>query len=188
MRRRMFLCGALATLAAPAAMAEEGAPAPVVIEDFSGHPETRWKFYTDAVMGGVSTGELMMLRGPGAPRAHMTGHISTENHGGFIQMRLALPKRPPPGARGLWLEVRGNGETYFAHLHTRAMFLPWQYYQAGFTAPKSWRRIELPFSAFHPSGRMLRATPRPEDLISLAVVAFGHDYEADVEVRAIGFY
>ena len=38
------------------------------------------------------------------------------------------------------------------------------------------------------SGALLRATPRPDRLRSIAIVAFGRDHEAEVDVREIGYY
>ena len=35
---------------------------------------------------------------------------------------------------------------------------------------------------------MLRETPKATSLKSVAVVAFGKDYDADIQVREIGFY
>jgi hypothetical protein len=35
---------------------------------------------------------------------------------------------------------------------------------------------------------VLRNTPLPEKIKSLAIVAFGRDHEADVEVAEIGYY
>ncbi|MFD2173510.1 CIA30 family protein [Rhodobacter lacus] len=183
MHRRVFLTAMAAALGIGQAHGAES-----VIDDFSGQPETRWKFYTDAVMGGVSTGALEMIRGSRGGRARMTGEVSTAHQGGFLQMRRALGAAPDAATQGVWLEVRGNGAEYFVHLHTRQMVFPWQYYQARFESEGRWRRLRLPFAAFHPSGRMLRATPRPQDLISVALVAYGRDYSADVELRAIGFY
>jgi len=159
-----------------------------LIEDFTMHPEHRWRFFTDAVMGGVSTGRLEMMQGDGPPYARMTGHVSTANRGGFIQMRLELAAPPPPGTEGVRLVVRGNGQRYFAHLRTKGTLLPWQYYQAPFDVTETWAEVRLPFAAFHPSGKMLRAVPQAEGLTSVAVVAYGRDHEAKIELRELGFY
>jgi hypothetical protein len=35
---------------------------------------------------------------------------------------------------------------------------------------------------------MLRATPNPQSLESVGIVAFGRDHEAKIEVREVGFY
>ncbi|PTV94550.1 complex I intermediate-associated protein 30 (CIA30) [Rhodobacter aestuarii] len=171
-----------------AASANPPTPAPQMIEDFTMQPETRWRFFTDGVMGGISTGELLMITGDGPPHARMTGHVSTANRGGFIQMRHDLNAPPPAGTQGLRLIVRGNNQRYFAHLRTKGTLLPWQYYQAPFEVTESWQEVQLPFSAFKPSGRMLRAVPDPHALTSVAVVAYGRDHEAEVEVREVGFY
>ena len=53
-------------------------------------PEAGWRFFTDNVMGGISTGQLAFAREDGQTYARMTGRVSTANRGGFIQMRLDL--------------------------------------------------------------------------------------------------
>lgn len=157
-------------------------------ETFEQQPETRWRFFTDGVMGGVSSGQVRFVREGGQAHAHMTGTVSTENNGGFIQMRMDLPEGASDGATGVRLTVRGNDQRYFVHLRTRGTVLPWQYYQAGFEVTGDWMGIRLPFEAFKPSGRLLRSVPRGGDLTALAVVAFGRDHDAEIDLREIGFY
>ena len=89
-----------------------------MIEDFTMQPETRWRFFTDQVMGGVSTGGVVFAQEDGQSFARMTGQVSTANRGGFIQMRLDLSSPPPEGTTGVRLVVRGNGQRYFVHLRT----------------------------------------------------------------------
>lgn len=161
---------------------------PLMIEDFQMQAETRWRFFTDGVMGGVSTGKVEIVTGDGPPFARMTGHVSTANRGGFIQMRHELAAPPPEGTTGLRLIVRGNGQRYFAHLRTGATILPWQYYQAPFEVTGAWAEVRLPYAAFQPSGRMLPKLPDPRRLKSVAIVAYGRDHEAEIEVREVGFY
>jgi hypothetical protein len=124
---------------------------PTRIEDFTLQPETRWQFFTDGVMGGVSTGQVTFLREGSVPFARMTGNVSTANRGGFIQMRLDL-HAPPTGTTGVRLVARGNDKRYFVHLRTSGMILPSQYYQARFDATRRWSEMRLPFDAFRPSG------------------------------------
>lgn len=159
-----------------------------LIEDFRMQPETRWRFFTDQVMGGVSTGRVEFRQEDGRPHARMTGRVSTENRGGFIQMRLDLASPPPEGTTGLRLVVRGNGQRYFAHLRTTGTILPWQYYQAGFDVTGTWAEVRIPLDAFKPSGSLLRRVPSAPALTSVAVVAFGRDHDAEIEVREVGFY
>jgi hypothetical protein len=179
--RRALIALALAALPLPA-LAD-----PMRIEDFTLQPETRWQFFTDGVMGGVSTGQVAFLRQGDVAFARMTGVVSTANRGGFIQMRLDLPA-PPTGMTGVRLVARGNDQRYFVHLRTSGTVLPWQYYQAGFDVTPRWAEQRLPFDSFRPSGALLRATPRADRLTSIAIVAYGRDHAAEVDVREIGFY
>lgn len=173
-------------------LAAAGAPplsaAEVTIEDFAMQPETRWRIFTDGVMGGVSTGQVVFQRDGERPHARMTGRVSTANRGGFIQMRLDSPSPPPEGSTGVRLVVRGNDQRYFVHLRTTGTVLPWQYYQAGFEVTRSWTEVRLPFDAFVASGSLLRNKVRPSSLTSLAVVAYGRDHEAEIDVREVAFY
>lgn len=159
-----------------------------MIDDFKSDPQAKWRFFADTVMGGVSSGQVEFETEDGIAFARMTGEVSTANNGGFIQIRHDLASAPPGDIKGIRLKVRGNGKPYFVHLRTSGTILPWQYYQAGFDATSQWREIRLPLAAFKASGRMLRETPRATSLKSVAVVAFGMDYDADVQISEIGFY
>ena len=158
------------------------------IEDFTMQPQTRWRFFTDQVMGGVSTGGIAFALEDGASFARMTGRVSTANRGGFIQMRLDLPAPPPAGTTGVRLIVRGNSQRYFVHLRTDGTMLPWQYYQAGFEVMESWSEVLLPLDAFKASGGLLRSVPDPSSLTSLGIVAYGRNHDAQIDVREVGFY
>lgn len=165
------------------ALAEEA-----MAERFEPGAETRWRFFTDQVMGGVSTGQVAFLSESGARFARMTGNVSTENNGGFIQMRLDLPDGAVAGAEGVRLVVRGNSQRYFVHLRTSGTRLPWQYYQAGFDVGPDWAEVRLPFGAFRPSGAMLARIPRADRLTAIGVVAYGRDHAARIDVAEVGFY
>ena len=151
-------------------------------------PETRWRFFTDQVMGGVSTGSVTFERDGDIAFARMTGRVSTANRGGFIQMRLDLSSPPPNGTTGVRLIVRGNAQRYFVHLRTGGTLLPWQYYQAGFDVTENWSEVRLPLEAFIASGALLRTVPKAGSLTSIAVVAYGRDHDARIDVREMDFY
>jgi Complex I intermediate-associated protein 30 (CIA30) len=170
------------------AIADGAVTGQTIIEDFTMQPETRWRFFTDQVMGGMSTGGVAFAQENGTSFARMTGRVSTANRGGFIQMRLDLTSPPPEGTTGVRLIVRGNGQRYFLHLRTGGTFLPWQYYQAGFDVTESWNEVRLPLDAFKASGALLRGVPDPASLTSVAVVAYGRDHDAQIDVREVGFY
>jgi hypothetical protein len=184
--RRVIWLTVVAMLALGAA--GQGVAEDVLIEDFKVQPETRWRFFSDTVMGGVSSGKVSFVTEGGLTHAHMTGSVSTANNGGFIQIRLDLPTPPPAGTTGVRLVVRGNDQRYFVHLRTDGTVLPWQYYQAGFDVTRDWAEVRLPFTAFEASGALLRDVPRAERLTSIGVVAYGRDHEAEIDVREVGFY
>ncbi len=165
------------------AMAENG-----MIAEFSGSGGSEWRFFTDQVMGGVSEGQARIEEIGGERALRLTGTVSTENRGGFIQARLELDERLAPGAQGIALRVRGDGQRYFVHLRTTGTVLPWQYYQAPFETDGEWREVRLPWSAFEASGRMLRDVPKAEAVRSVALVAYGRDHVADVAVARVEAY
>jgi hypothetical protein len=166
-----------------AAIAED-----IMIDDFKSQPETRWRFIADTVMGGVSTGNVSFLQENEDTHARMTGNVSTQNNGGFIQFRMKLPSPLPKSAVGLRLVVRGNDQQYFVHLRTSGTLLPWQYYGAGFEVNLKWAEVRVPFEAFKASGSLLRTVPRPESLKSVGIVAFGRDHKAEIDVREVSYY
>lgn len=151
-------------------------------------PETRWRFFTDQVMGGVSSGHITFASDVDDPYVRMTGIVSTANRGGFIQMRKDLTEPPPVSAAGIKLMVRGNDQRYFVHLRTSGTLLPWQYYQSGFDVTQDWSEVRLPMTGFVASGVLLRKAPKPNAIRSVAVVAFGRDHEALIDVKDVEFY
>ena len=158
----------------------------------TGDQAAYWRFVTDGVMGGVSTGRLDFAAQDGVDFARLTGDVSTANNGGFIQFRAGLNLSGMPdggaGLTGIRVTSRGNGETYFVHLRTRDNRRPWHYYATPFTAGDDWQQATLPFDSFRHSAGMTPPTPRPQDIISIGIVAYGRNHRADVSVSDIGFY
>ncbi|MDV7144265.1 CIA30 family protein [Tropicimonas sp. TH_r6] len=146
-----------------------------------------WSYVADTVMGGVSKGQSDLGSENGRDFIRLTGEVSTENRGGFIQVRTMIESLGQED-QGLVLKVRGNGERYFIHLRTRATRFPWQYYQAVFETEPVWREVSLPWSAFKPSGKLLPKRVSPETVRSIGLVAFGRDHSADVSLAEIGVY
>ena len=171
---------ALALLAAPGRSQ--------MLEDFTGPTADTWRYVSDQVMGGVSQGRAGVETQGGESFMRLTGTVSTENRGGFIQVKRDLPGGLPEGTRGFVLQARGDGQDYFLHLRTTGTLLPWQYYQAPFTPGTDWTEIRVPLSAFAPSGPLLRDTPRAASVRSIGLVAFGRDHEADVALSRIELY
>ena len=90
-----------------------------MIVDNLENPDAReWAYFTDTVMGGVSTGQLQYLDKDGEKFYRMTGIVSTENNGGFIQFATRI-KDITDDYDGIKIRVRGNNENYQIHLRTR---------------------------------------------------------------------
>jgi peptide methionine sulfoxide reductase msrA/msrB len=120
----------------------------------------------------------------------VTGNVSLANNGGFIQARTDLrPRGRSFDARrytGVKLLTKGNGQSYAVHLRTSQTRLPWQYYQATFSTNGQWQEIKLPFTLFKPYS--LASPLNTRTLKSIAVVATGREFEADIFVDEIAFY
>ncbi|MBT5822185.1 MAG: hypothetical protein HOH68_07625, partial [Rhodobacteraceae bacterium] len=97
---RVWICTMM--LCASAALAE---PA-TMIERFDAGAGERWRYIGDNVMGGVSSGQAQI----GAEGLHLTGQVSTDNNGGFIQVRREFEDGLNADVSALVLRVRGNGE------------------------------------------------------------------------------
>lgn len=151
---------------------------------------TSWRLVTDQVMGGVSHGHMQSTRMDGRPCLRLTGAVSLENNGGFVQASLDLSPDgkalDASGYAGIELDVFGNGETYNVHLRTADTWIVWQSYRASFAAPSRWQTVQLPFSAFVPY-----RTRAPLDLTALkriGLVAIGRDMQADLCVGRLSLY
>ena len=160
----------------------------MLVDDFQSGPEKRWRFFADTVMGGVSSGNVEFATKDGVSFARLTGDVSTANNGGFIQIRHELETAPSKDFQGVRLVVRGNTQRYFVHLRTSWTVLPWQYYQAQYDVSSDWQEVRIPLSSFQRSGKLLKKVPTATSIKSVAIVAFGRDHAADVQVREIGFY
>jgi len=64
------------------------ANASMIIDNLENSKNRNWVYFTDTVMGGVSQGKLAFMNENGENFYRMTGNVSTENNGGFIQLQL----------------------------------------------------------------------------------------------------
>lgn len=160
----------------------------MLIDDFQSNSDQRWRFFADTVMGGVSSGNVEFETKDGVSFARLTGDVRTANNGGFIQIRHEVESVHSKDIQGVRLVVRGNTQRYFVHLRTSWTVLPWQYYQAQYDVSSNWQEVRIPLSSFERSGKLLKKVPAATSIKSVAIVAFGRDHAADVEVREIGFY
>jgi hypothetical protein len=166
---------------------------PGLIDDFTmegvSRIGTRWRLVTDQVMGGVSKAKMQWRRVDNRSALCLTGDVSLENNGGFVQVNLDLARGGALDAdafKGVRLLVRGNGARYNVHLKTPATVLPWQSYRAAFDAGPDWREVRLPFTDFAP--HRLEAKLDTRRLRRLGLVAIGRAMHADICIAELGFY
>ncbi len=149
-----------------------------------------WRGFSDRVMGGVSRETVSREVIDSEPCVRLTGDVRLDNNGGFIQMAMDLA--PESGTldasrfQGVELRVRGNGETYGAHLRTTDAVRPWESYRASFVASPRWGDVRIPFADFQPHRLSI-----PLDvtvLRRLGVVAIGRAFRADLCVAEAALY
>ena len=87
-----------------------------LFDDFLNNPSGRWEFITDQVMGGISTGRVDFISEGVDSYARMTGNISLENNGGFIQIWREVENYFEEPSEGIELNIRGNNQQYFVHI------------------------------------------------------------------------
>ena len=159
----------------------------LIIEDFENN-RANWNAVSDQVMGGLSELRFSELTDNSINFYRLEGNVSTKNNGGFIQFRSRVDA-PNSDFAGVRIKTRGNGETYEIHLRTPATFLPWQYYKATFTANDTWETIDIPLASFKKVGPAYVPSKVKSSKINwIAIVAYGKDFYAEVDLAKIELY
>ena len=152
--------------------------------------ERQWRLITDTVMGGVSRGMLTPETIAGREAMQMSGNVSTENNGGFIQIALDIARDgqafDADGFTGIEFDIFGNGEAYAVNLRTTELTRPQQSYRRAIIAPRNWITLQLPFSEFTPHRTELSLDPAK--LRRIGLIAFGREFHADLAVARLGIY
>ena len=160
-----------------------------ILTDFAKAETDGWQLSTDRVMGGVSNGQAQLIRSEEGIFAQLSGTVSTENNGGFIQIRKRFVPGTASGFDGVFVRARGNSETYAIHLRNNQSTRPWLNYRQSFNVTDKWQDILIPFETFKPSRAFIMPIQFDTDSIySLGIVAFGGDFYADLQVQSVGFY
>jgi len=156
-------------------------------ETFDPQKSRNWSFFTDGVMGGVSSGKAFFGKSGSDNFVRLEGNVSTANNGGFIQIRHSLSKYLDNDIKGISLKVRGNGEKYYVFIRTTSTLLPWQFYNASFKTSKNWKIVKISLQEFQPSSSFLRKTIKSSSIKSIGIVAYGRDHEAKIDISEIYF-
>ena len=140
-----------------------------------------WKFFSDQVMGGVSEGNTSIEKDQGNFFLRLEGTVSTKNNGGFIQVRREYNLKRND-FKGIRFRARGKENDYYVHIRTKYLFLPWQYYAGKFRVTDSWSDITINFSDFSKSNFYQPENFSSSDIKSVAFVAFGEDFQAQLDI------
>ena len=149
----------------------------------------KWSFFTDGVMGGLSSGSVKLDNIKNILCYRMTGNVTTENNGGFIQIRtLTKPKINIRDHEGVFINVYGNNKNYSIHIRTGRTLAPWQYYSFSFFAPNKWIEVKAPFSKFKKSNFYQPKNLSDQKIKSIGLVAGFEDFKSDICLSKIGIY
>ena len=144
-----------------------------------------WEYVADAVMGGVSQGRLTLETVDGRDAARLTGTVSLDNNGGFLQMAFDAAA-DMSGWTGVEIDVAGNDETYDLRVRTDQLTRPWQSFRTSFTAQREWTSVRIPFADLTP--HRTDATFDPRRVRRIGILAIGRVFDADVAVSGVRLY
>ena len=157
----------------------------ILKDDFTN--ENEWTYIADNVMGGMSDGGVEFNLVDSNVYALLSGNVSTENNGGFIQIRRELKNIDLSKAKSIRVYARGNNEKYYIFLRTTGTILPWQYYSYEFTVTEEYNEFIMPIKDFKKSGTLLAKQINPKKITSVAIVAYGRDHVAEIYVKELEF-
>ena len=146
-----------------------------------------WRYIADDVMGGVSQGQVDFETINSSNVAILRGNVSTENNGGFIQIRRELKNINLNEAQYVKIIAKGNNQKYFIFLRTTGTILPWQYYSSQFEVTDKFEEFILPIDGFKKSGVLMTGKVNPKNITSIGIVAFGRDHQAELFIKNIEF-
>jgi len=164
----------------------------LLISDFSPqepvlYPGASWRGFTDRVMGGVSNAEFDSAEIDGRRCARMTGRVTRDNGGGFVQMALYFnPTADLSDWAGVELLVHGNDEDYNMHIRTADCGWHDQSYRATFRATPRWQTIRLPWAMFEANG--LTAPRDTTGIQRFGLLGWMRDFQADLAVGRVSLY
>ena len=150
-----------------------------------------WQYISDRTMGGISNGKATLEKDGEMFFARLSGNVSTENNGGFIQLRSSFSfsnfEKDGKKIKGVRLNVRGNNETYHIFVRTDKTRSYRDYYSVTFIANSNWKIIDLPFDQFKhrvSNNQDLQGN----NIRTIGIVAYGRDFESDISIAEIILY
>ena len=153
-------------------------------------PGATWRGFSDRVMGGISNAELDSANIAGKNCIRLSGNVTRESNGGFIQMALYFGQDNAEfdgsDYKGVELLVYGNNEDY--NLHVRTSDCGWhdESYRMTFFAKPEWQRIRIPWDSF--KANQVTAPLDSARLQRIAILGWMREFEADISLAEIALY
>ena len=153
-------------------------------------PGGGWRGFSDRVMGGISNAQLASTRVAGKDCIRLTGNVTRENNGGFIQMALYFGRNyaefDASGSKGIELLTYGNNEDYNVHVRTSDCGWHDDSYRTTFFARPEWQRIRIPWSEFLPNN--VREPLDNSRLQRIGILGWMREFDADLALAEIALY
>jgi hypothetical protein len=198
-RRELLGLAGLMPALAMAGEADRPAAAPagsrLVLTDFQAEEPVMidgcaWRGFSDRVMGGVSDGNVEQGVVAGRRCLRMTGRVTRDSGGGFIQMAMYLGGRTSAfdasAYEGLELLVYGNDEDYNVHIRTTDVRWHSQSYRNTIAARSQWQTLCLPWSAF--VANQIDAPLNTHGILRIGLLGWMREFEADLAVARVALY
>lgn len=167
----------------------------LVLSNFEGDQESvapggRWRGFSDRVMGGVSDAAFSRSNVAGKGCIRLTGRVTRDSGGGFIQMALDLGTREADfdasGYAGVEFLVYGNDEDYNVHIRTADCGWYDESYRATFRAEPRWQRLRLSWSDFKGNG--VSVPLNAAHLQRIAWLGWMREFNADLALAEVALY
>ncbi len=153
-------------------------------------PGASWRGFSDRVMGGVSDAEFSRATVAGKDCARLSGRVTRDSGGGFIQMALDVGSRGADfdgsAYDGVEFLVHGNDEDYNCHIRTADCGWYDQSYRVTFRAESRWQRLRFAWTDFKSNG--VTAPLDPSKLQRIALLGWMRDFNADIALAELALY
>jgi hypothetical protein len=153
-------------------------------------PGAGWRGFSDRVMGGISNAELASATIAGKNCIQLTGNVTRESNGGFIQMALYFGRDNDElngsDYKGVELLVYGNNEDYNLHIRTSDCGWHDESYRTTFYAEPTWKKIRVPWEAFEANN--VETPLNSAHLQRIAILGWMREFTADVALAEISLY
>jgi hypothetical protein len=201
-RRTLLITGGLLpftgwfrTMAAEQISSPNAGSNELVLSDFSADEPyilegAGWRGFSDRVMGGVSDASMDRDTVASINCARLTGTVTRESNGGFIQMALYFgadeAELDGSAYSGIELQVFGNNEDYNVHLRTADCGWYDESYRHTFFAKPEWQSVRIPFSEFEANS--VKAPLNSARINRIAILGWMREFQADIALARISLY